>query len=90
MRVCVFNTFTDSGFLVEGIASWTFTLKTAKGVDAVSSLTQSRQLLTLIDVWQRKRERKHSVALTAGVIRASTGGKLTQTHHSVLLSDLPR
>lgn len=44
--------FTDSGIWVEGVASWTFTLEAAKGVDALSSLAQAWQLLALIDVFQ--------------------------------------
>lgn len=59
-RICLlgassFDTFTDSGLLVECVTSWTFTLKAPKGVDALSSLTQARQFLTLIDVCQRKK-----------------------------------
>lgn len=54
IHVCVSNTFTDSGFCVEGVASWAFTLEAAKGVDALSSLAQAWQLLALIDVCQRE------------------------------------
>lgn len=68
--MCESNTFTDSGFCVEGVASWTFTLEAAKGVDALSSLAQARQLLALIDVCQREK-RKHLWALWVGVICVS-------------------
>lgn len=56
MCLCVSNTFTDSGIYVESVASWTFTLEAAKGVDALSSLAQAWQLLALIDVCQREKE----------------------------------
>ena len=48
-------TFADSGFCVEDVASWTFTLEAAEGVDALSSLAQAWQLLALIDVCQREK-----------------------------------
>lgn len=63
MRVCVCFTFTHSSILVESEAFWTFTLKTPEHVDADSTLTQTRQLLTLINVWQRDREREKEIEI---------------------------
>lgn len=53
--MCVPHTFTHSGVRVQSIASGTFALEAAEGVDAVSSLAQARQLLALVDVCQRQR-----------------------------------
>lgn len=55
MCVSVTDTFTHSGVRVQSVASRTFALEAAKGVDALSSLAQTRQLLALIDVCQRQR-----------------------------------
>lgn len=43
-------TFTDASFLIQVVACWTFTLETAKGVNADSTLAETRQLLALIDI----------------------------------------
>lgn len=53
--MCVPDTFTHSGVRVQSVASGTFTLEAAEGVDALSSLAQTRQLLALVDVCQRHR-----------------------------------
>lgn len=50
---CAFiNIFTDASLLIEIVASWTFTLETAKGVHTVSTLAETWQLLALIDILQ--------------------------------------
>lgn len=50
---CTFiNIFTDTSLFVEVVSSRTFALEAAKCVHTVPSLTQSRQLLTLIDVFK--------------------------------------
>lgn len=48
-------TLTDAGLLVQVVACWTFTLEAAKGVNADSTLAETRQLLALIDIWGRVR-----------------------------------
>lgn len=53
--MCVPDTFTHSGVRVQSVASRTFALEAAEGVDALSSLAQTRQLLALVDVCQRQR-----------------------------------
>lgn len=53
--MCVSDTFTHSGVRVQSVASRTFALEAAEGVDALSSLAQTRQLLALVDVCQRQR-----------------------------------
>lgn len=53
--MCVSDTFTHSGVRVQSVASRTFALEAAKGVDAPSSLAQTRQLLALVDVCQRQK-----------------------------------
>lgn len=45
-----FLTLTDASFLIEVVACWTFTLETAKGVDADSTLAEAGQLLALVDI----------------------------------------
>lgn len=49
-------TLTDAGVLTEVVARWARTLETAKGVDAVTPLTQPWQLLALVDVCQEVRK----------------------------------
>lgn len=46
-------TLTDASFLIQVVACRTFTLETAKGVNADSTLAETRQLLALIDIWGR-------------------------------------
>lgn len=48
-------TLTDAGFLIQVVARWTFTLEAAKGVNADSTLAETRQLLALVDIWGRVR-----------------------------------
>lgn len=55
VRMCVSDTFTHSGVRVQGVASRTFALEAAEGVDAPSSLAQTRQLLALVDVCRRQK-----------------------------------
>lgn len=69
-------TLTDAGFLVEVVSGWTFTLEAAKGVDADSTLAETRQLLALVDVWGR---RSHAVSASTLQWRALEGGGQTFT-----------
>lgn len=43
-------TLTDASLLIEIVSCRTLTLETAKGVDAVPTLAETRQLLALIDI----------------------------------------
>lgn len=43
-------TLTDASLLIEVVACWTLTLETAKGVDTVSTLAETWQLLALVDI----------------------------------------
>lgn len=43
-------TFTDTSFFTEVVPMGTFTLKTAKSIDTVSTLAETRQFLTFINV----------------------------------------
>lgn len=44
------GTFTDARVLVEVVAKGTLALETAKSVDAVATLAETRQLLALVDI----------------------------------------
>lgn len=82
--VCVCVTFTDSGVCVESVASRTFTLEAAKGVDALSALAQAWQLLALVDVCQKEKgnTQRHCVCVWVCVICVSVHrSNLTQWYH---------
>lgn len=54
-------TFADARLLVEVVSGGTLALEAAEGVDAVSPLTQTGQLLALVDVCERDRETETGV-----------------------------
>lgn len=54
VRACAPDTFTHSGVRVQSVASRTFALEAAEGVDALPSLAQARQLLALVDVCRQR------------------------------------
>ncbi len=58
------RTFADACLLVEVVSGGTLALEAAEGVDAVSPLTQTGQLLALVDVCARDRE-----IINVGVVR---------------------
>lgn len=58
------RTFADARLLVEVVSGGTLALEAAEGVDAVSPLTQTGQLLALVDVCVRDRE-----IINVGVVR---------------------
>lgn len=43
-------TLTDASLLIEIVARWTLTLETTKGVNTVSALAETWQLLALINI----------------------------------------
>lgn len=43
-------TLTDASLLIEIVAGWTLTLETTKGVNTVSALAETWQLLALINI----------------------------------------
>lgn len=48
------STFTDSCLFTEVVAFWTFTLEAAKSIDAISTLAETWQFLTFINVWKQR------------------------------------
>lgn len=79
--MCVFvpDTFTHSGVRVQSVASRTFALEAAKGVDALSSLAQTWQLLAFVDVCRQRVD-----MFTFLCLRVCAGGACTS------ISDLLR
>lgn len=49
-------TLTHAAVHVEVVSSWTVTLETSECIDAVSPLTQTRQLLTFINIWHQRQK----------------------------------